>query len=62
VSETIQATKKKVGQVKDRATSTLGASDEKPHKDDEVGSLNPKCCKLHLDLNLIPNQSYAKIH
>jgi hypothetical protein len=40
----------------------LGASDEKPHKDDEVGSLNLKCHKLHLDLTLIPNQSYAKMH
>ncbi len=35
--ETTQTTKEKVGQVKDRATSTLGALDEKPHKDDEAG-------------------------
>ncbi len=25
-------------------------------------TLNPKCCKLHLDLTLIPNQSYARMH
>jgi hypothetical protein len=64
VFETTQATKEKVGQVKNRASSTLGASDEKPHKDDEARSLNPKCHKLHLDLTLtlIPNQSYAKMH
>jgi hypothetical protein len=37
VFETIQTTKEKIGQVKDHATSTLGTSDEKPHKDDEVG-------------------------
>jgi len=29
--------KEKVGQVKDRTSSTLGTSNEKPHKDDEVG-------------------------
>ncbi len=28
--------KEKVGQVKDRVASTLGASNEKPHKDDEA--------------------------
>ncbi len=63
-SKTIQATKKKVGQIKDLAASTLRASDEKPYKDNEVGSLNPKCYELHLDLTLtlIPNQSYAKMH
>jgi hypothetical protein len=37
VFKTFQATRKKVGQVKDRATSTLETLDEKPHKDDEVG-------------------------
>jgi hypothetical protein len=64
VSKTIQATKKKVGQIKDRATSTLGTLDEKPYKDNEAGSLNPKCYELHFDLTLtlIPNQSYAKMH
>jgi hypothetical protein len=36
VSETIQATKEKASQVKDCVASTLGASDEKPHKDDET--------------------------
>ncbi len=36
MSKTIQATKKNVGQVKDHAVSTLGASNEKPHKDDET--------------------------
>jgi len=42
VSKTIQATKKKVGQINDRATSTLGTLDEKPYKANEAGSLNPK--------------------
>jgi hypothetical protein len=37
VFETTQAIKEKVGQIKDCVASTLGASDEKPHKDDEVG-------------------------
>jgi hypothetical protein len=37
VSKTTQVTKENVGQVKDRAASTLGTSKEKPHKDDEVG-------------------------
>ncbi len=27
-----------MGQIKDCAASTLGASDEKPHKDDETGN------------------------
>jgi hypothetical protein len=36
VPKTIQATKEKVGQIKDHATSTLGTSDEKPYKDDEA--------------------------
>jgi hypothetical protein len=64
VSKTTQATKKKAGQVKDHVASTLGTSDEKPHKDDEAGSLNLKHDELHLNLTLtlIPNQSYAKMH
>ncbi len=37
MSETIQATKEKTSQIKDHAASTLGALDEKPHKDDEAG-------------------------
>jgi hypothetical protein len=52
VSKTTQGTKEIVGQVKDCATSTLGALDEKPHKDDEAGSLNPKFHEVHLDLTL----------
>jgi hypothetical protein len=36
VFETTQATKEKASRVKDRATSTLGAWNEKPHKDDET--------------------------
>jgi hypothetical protein len=36
VSKTIQTTKEKVSQVKDHVASTLGALDEKPHKDDEA--------------------------
>jgi hypothetical protein len=35
--ETAQDTKEKTNQVKDHAASTLGALDEKPHKDDETG-------------------------
>ncbi len=64
MSKTIQATKKKVGQINDRATSTLGILDEKPYKANEAGSLNPKWYELHFDLTLtlIPNQSYAKMH
>ncbi len=64
MSEIVQATKEKTSQVKDHVASTLGASDEKPHKEDAVGSLNPKHRELHLNLTLtlIPNQSYAKMH
>jgi len=36
VFETTQATKEKVGQVKDHAASTFGASVEKPDKNDVV--------------------------
>jgi hypothetical protein len=36
VFKTTQATKEKVGQIKDRATLSLGALNEKPHKDDEA--------------------------
>ncbi len=36
MSKTTQATKEKTSLVKDCATSTLGASNEKPHKDDET--------------------------
>ncbi len=36
MSKTIQSTKKNVGQIKDHVASTLGASKEKPHKDDEA--------------------------
>ncbi len=35
MSKTTQTTKEKASLVKDCATSTLGASNEKPHKDDE---------------------------
>jgi hypothetical protein len=37
VFETTQVTKEKVDQVKGHDGSTLGTSDEKPHKDDEAG-------------------------
>jgi hypothetical protein len=37
VSKTTQATKEKANLLKDYAASTLGASDKKPHKDDETG-------------------------
>jgi hypothetical protein len=37
VSKTTQGTKENIGQIKDHAASTLGTSNEKPHKDDEVG-------------------------
>jgi hypothetical protein len=36
VSKIAKATKKKVGQVKDHVASTLGTSNEKPHKEDEA--------------------------
>jgi hypothetical protein len=37
VFKTTQVTKEKTSLVKDCAASTLGASNEKPHKDDETG-------------------------
>jgi hypothetical protein len=37
VFEIVQATKEKVGQIKDCVALTLGASNEKAQKDDEVG-------------------------
>jgi len=37
VFEIAQVTQKKVGQVKDHVVSTSRTSNEKPHKDDEVG-------------------------
>jgi hypothetical protein len=43
VSQTTQATKEKVGQVKDRVAPTLGASYENPHKDDEVKKDEVEC-------------------
>jgi hypothetical protein len=36
VSKTTQATKEKVSEIKDHDASTLGALNEKPHKDDEA--------------------------
>jgi len=36
VSKITEATKEKVSQIKDHDASTLGALDEKPHKDDEA--------------------------
>jgi hypothetical protein len=36
VFEIAQVTKEKTSQVKDCATLTLGASDDKPHKDDQI--------------------------
>jgi len=37
VSKTTQVIEENVGQVKDRVASTLGTSNEKPHRDDEAG-------------------------
>jgi hypothetical protein len=34
VSKITQVTKEKANQIKDHDASTLGASDDKPHKDD----------------------------
>jgi hypothetical protein len=55
VSKIAKATKKKVGQVKDHVASTSGTSNEKPHKDDEVGKkkLNRMLFKKNMTLVLV---------
>jgi hypothetical protein len=59
VFETSQATKEKVGEIKDHDASTLGASDEKPHKDDEVGKDEAQydAAKKEYDFNACCNPS-----